>query len=65
MMLPEFSHVFMSIRDLRMRKIIKLAENDLEVTTEGGTFVSVMGDTFEIVMGGTFKTLPSKVRFTE
>ena len=32
-----------------MRKIIKLAENDLEVATEGGTFVSVMGDTFETV----------------
>ena len=37
-----------------MLTIIKLSENDLEVATEGGTFISVMGDTFETAMPGTF-----------
>ena len=49
-----------------MRTIIKLSENDLEVATEGGTFVSAAGNTFEIVMGGTFKnaTISFEIHFS-
>ena len=38
---------------------IGFLKNDLEVATEGGTFVSAAGGTFETVMGGTIKQLPS------
>jgi hypothetical protein len=38
-------------------------ENDFEMASEGGTFVSAAGGTFETVLGGTIKLLPSIVLY--